>query len=132
MHMTCPPPCGHEFCWVCLDPWNDHQGCKGFQQEEEEDSDGGSRVVVEQRRRHAEMSLDRYFYHYERWVANYTSLEKARQDMDELERSELKRIAAVVGVEGSLPRRTSRSPTGDRFSSGRMLMGTTSTWCATP
>jgi ariadne-1 len=20
-HMTCPPPCGHEFCWVCTGPW---------------------------------------------------------------------------------------------------------------
>lgn len=24
--MTCRKPlgCGHEFCWVCLDPWNLH------------------------------------------------------------------------------------------------------------
>ncbi|CAO2145015.1 unnamed protein product [Urochloa humidicola] len=43
MHMTCPPPCGHEFCWVCLDPWNDHQRCAGFADDAiADDDDNGS------------------------------------------------------------------------------------------
>ncbi|XP_072146434.1 probable E3 ubiquitin-protein ligase ARI7 [Setaria viridis] len=100
MHMTCLPPCGYEFCWVCLDPWKNHRRCRGFGQGGAPDGDGdgggSSREEQEQRRRHAQMSLDRYLYHYERWVANYTSLEKVRQDMDELESSEIRRIAAMV------------------------------------
>jgi ariadne-1 len=45
------------------------------------------------------MSLDRYFYHYDRWVANYSSLEKVREDMEELETSEIRRIATMVDLD---------------------------------
>ncbi|KAL7109211.1 hypothetical protein ACP275_06G161600 [Erythranthe tilingii] len=24
--MTCPNPCGFEFCWLCLNPWNNNSG----------------------------------------------------------------------------------------------------------
>ncbi|KAL7109204.1 hypothetical protein ACP275_06G161000 [Erythranthe tilingii] len=24
--MTCPSPCGFEFCWLCLNPWNNNSG----------------------------------------------------------------------------------------------------------
>ncbi|KFK36710.1 hypothetical protein AALP_AA4G159600 [Arabis alpina] len=33
MHMTCGPPCGHKFCWLCLTAWDsntlpgDYHGC---------------------------------------------------------------------------------------------------------
>ncbi|CAN6363655.1 unnamed protein product [Urochloa humidicola] len=47
--------------------------------------------------RRARASLDRYIFHYERWAGNLRSLEKARQDMDELERLELEGMAAAVG-----------------------------------
>jgi ariadne-1 len=98
MHMTCPLPCGYQFCWVCLDPWGGHNGCRSF--------GGGADGVrarqeleEEQRRRHAEMSLDRYFYHYDRWVANNSSLEKVREDMEELETSEIRSIATMVDLD---------------------------------
>ncbi|KAL4297392.1 hypothetical protein GQ457_12G002580 [Hibiscus cannabinus] len=29
MHMTCRPPCGYEFCWLCLGPWTEHGGNTG-------------------------------------------------------------------------------------------------------
>ncbi|XP_021317848.1 probable E3 ubiquitin-protein ligase ARI8 [Sorghum bicolor] len=99
MHMTCPPPCGHEFCWVCLDSWDNHTGCAGFdgggnggRQEE-----GETATARQQSRSQAAMDMDRYVYHYERWAANYSSLENVFKDMAHLESSEIERIAAVSG-----------------------------------
>jgi ariadne-1 len=43
------------------------------------------------------MDMDRYVYHYERWAANYSSLENVLKDMAQLESSEIERIAAVSG-----------------------------------
>ncbi|CAO2150051.1 unnamed protein product [Urochloa humidicola] len=102
MHMTCPPPCGHEFCWVCLDPWNDHQRCAGFRDDGiADDDDGGSGVrdekdYREELNRRLMNASDRYLYHYERWIANFSSLEKVIKDMAELESSEITRIAAMA------------------------------------
>ncbi|PWZ38594.1 putative E3 ubiquitin-protein ligase ARI7 [Zea mays] len=87
-HMTCGAPCHHQFCWLCLDPWDHHRGCTRY------DS---------RRRRHgprtlAKASLDRYLYHYERWEGNGKSLRKALADADELERSELQRMARLLDL----------------------------------
>ncbi|PAN43672.1 hypothetical protein PAHAL_8G254600 [Panicum hallii] len=103
MHMTCPPPCGHQFCWVCLDPWDRHRGCVGFRpdgDEEDAAADPGSqeKVAADLSRRRLASASDRYLYHYERWVANFSSLESVFRDMAELEGSEIARIAAVAGL----------------------------------
>ncbi|CAD6255832.1 unnamed protein product [Miscanthus lutarioriparius] len=99
MHMTCPPPCGHEFCWVCLDPWDNHTGCAGFPAAADGDGNGRQeeRTKRQQSRSQAAMDMDRYVYHYERWAANYSSLENVFKDMAQLESAEIERIAAVVG-----------------------------------
>ncbi|CAN6363656.1 unnamed protein product [Urochloa humidicola] len=106
MHMTCPPPCGHEFCWVCLDPWHDHRLCPGFREDnggEDGDEDdtangGGNREkdYREELNRRLMNASDRYLYHYERWIANFSSLEKVIKDMEELESTEIERIAAMA------------------------------------
>ncbi|CAL4978908.1 unnamed protein product [Urochloa decumbens] len=103
MHMTCPPPCGHEFCWVCLDPWNNHQRCVGFADDaiaddDDDDNRGGAREkdYREELNRRLANASDRYLYHYERWIANFSSLEKVIKDMSELESMEIAKIAAMA------------------------------------
>ncbi|XP_044955369.1 probable E3 ubiquitin-protein ligase ARI5 [Hordeum vulgare subsp. vulgare] len=96
-HMSCP--CGHHFCWLCFKPagTQGHYACEGdvyrpaTQRKSKESKE-------EATARQARASLDRYLFHYERWAGNLKSLEKARQDMDKLERSELEEMAAAVGI----------------------------------
>ncbi|OEL18291.1 putative E3 ubiquitin-protein ligase ARI7 [Dichanthelium oligosanthes] len=101
-HMTCSAPCRHQFCWLCFDPWNDHKGCTRYdhrqRQQQELMGQGKAGRKEETRRRQAKASLDRYLYHYERWEANRKSLKKALADMDQLERSELERMAGAVDL----------------------------------
>ncbi|KAL6654615.1 hypothetical protein ACP70R_008080 [Stipagrostis hirtigluma subsp. patula] len=99
-HMTCRTPCRHQFCWICLDPWEGHRGCSFYRRPDYEPDGGGKLAVTkeERRRRQAKASLDRYLYHYERWAANLKSLEKVHQDMAELESSELGKMAAAVSL----------------------------------
>ncbi|TVU04343.1 hypothetical protein EJB05_50077, partial [Eragrostis curvula] len=94
MHMTCPPPCDHEFCWVCLDPWNSHHGCAGFR---DPDTAAAAEDAAERRRRQARASLDRYMYYYERWAANQLALHMAMADAEQLGRSGLVAMAVAVG-----------------------------------
>ncbi|KAJ1276723.1 hypothetical protein BS78_05G236400 [Paspalum vaginatum] len=89
MHMTCPPPCEHEFCWEGGGE-GDQDGGAG----QDEQQDEGRR-----QRQGRSSSMDRYLYHYERWVANFSSLESVFKDMAELESSAIKRIAAMAGLE---------------------------------
>ncbi|KAF8738583.1 hypothetical protein HU200_013956 [Digitaria exilis] len=106
-HMSCRSPCYHQFCWLCLDPWNRHRGCSGYGHDQFVDDksvttgDKQSKEArkEEMRRRQAKASLDRYLYHYERWAANKKSLQKAIADMEELEKKGLKKMTAVLEVE---------------------------------
>ncbi|GJN05106.1 hypothetical protein PR202_ga22709 [Eleusine coracana subsp. coracana] len=51
------------------------------------------------RRRQAKASLDRYLYHYERWAANKSSLQKVLKDMAELEKSGLQKMVGRPATE---------------------------------
>uniref|UniRef100_A0A0D3H9Z4 RBR-type E3 ubiquitin transferase n=1 Tax=Oryza barthii TaxID=65489 RepID=A0A0D3H9Z4_9ORYZ len=97
MHMTCRPPCLHEFCWICLKPWRGHAACSRYQPNGTVVALAGANADDE-RRRQAKASLDRYLYHYERWDANLKSLRVALRDMESLERSELEAMASAAGV----------------------------------
>jgi ariadne-1 len=89
-HMTCRPPCNHQFCWLCFDPWKNHRHCYGL---------GTAARKEEMRRRQARASLDRYLYHYERWAGNRTSLRKALEDMDQLQSSGgLEKMAVALEI----------------------------------
>ncbi|XP_066337565.1 probable E3 ubiquitin-protein ligase ARI8 isoform X2 [Miscanthus floridulus] len=97
-HMTCSAPCRHQFCWLCFDPWDNHRGCTRYDYRQRQQVEAAAADEEEARRRQAKASLDRYLYHYERWAGNGKSLQKALADADELERSELERMARMVDV----------------------------------
>jgi ariadne-1 len=101
-HMTCSAPCYHQFCWLCSDPWNDHKGCSRYgyrrQRQEVDGQQGEAGRKDETLRRQAKASLDRYLFHYERWAGNHRSLQQALEDIDQLERSELERMAQAMDL----------------------------------
>uniref|UniRef100_A0A804MW08 RBR-type E3 ubiquitin transferase n=1 Tax=Zea mays TaxID=4577 RepID=A0A804MW08_MAIZE len=100
-HMTCGAPCHHQFCWLCLDPWDHHRGCTRYDSRRRRRHGPVDEVEDEEeqaQRTLAKASLDRYLYHYERWEGNGKSLRKALADADELERSELQRMARLLDL----------------------------------
>ncbi|CAN6236566.1 unnamed protein product [Urochloa humidicola] len=105
-HMTCRAPCRHQFCWLCLDPWKSSHHCSRYydygHQPRELDKDmsaqGKAARKEEAERRQAKASLDRYLYYYQRWASNRTSLHKAIEDMDQLRRSGLDKMAASLEI----------------------------------
>ncbi|KAK1381778.1 RBR-type E3 ubiquitin transferase [Heracleum sosnowskyi] len=89
MHMTCKPPCKHEFCWICLGPWDRHDttACNRY------------RDIVEQRkmddkivRKKAKKYSKRYAHYYERWDANHHSRDRALADRHELRTKKLRQL----------------------------------------
>ncbi|XP_062199872.1 probable E3 ubiquitin-protein ligase ARI7 [Phragmites australis] len=99
--MTCSAPCGHQFCWLCLGPWDEHRNnysCNRYSQEKAK----GTLIEANARRKQAKASLDRYLHYYERWTANGASRKKAREDLDDLvEGNGLDAFAATMGVPSS-------------------------------
>ncbi|GFP88809.1 probable E3 ubiquitin-protein ligase ari8 [Phtheirospermum japonicum] len=75
--MTCRKPCGHHFCWLCLEEWKKHRfgPCNGYKINFESvgESDGG--------REKAKLHLERYTHYYERWDANEKARKKALDDL---------------------------------------------------
>uniref|UniRef100_A0ACD5TRX2 Uncharacterized protein n=1 Tax=Avena sativa TaxID=4498 RepID=A0ACD5TRX2_AVESA len=87
-HMRCGSPCHHQFCWICLGPWEEHltgnYNCNRYVAADDSTF----------RRQQAKASLDRYLHYYERWAAHEVSRHKAREDMFELEST----LAALGGA----------------------------------
>ncbi|OEL25826.1 putative E3 ubiquitin-protein ligase ARI5 [Dichanthelium oligosanthes] len=100
-HITCPHPCNHHFCWICFKPAGigEHYACPDtyLRPRQGATEDAAAAGKEEQTKRQAKASLDRYLFHYERWVGNLKSLHKVHQDMEGLERSELEEMAVAHG-----------------------------------
>ncbi|KAM7255833.1 hypothetical protein ACFE04_011574 [Oxalis oulophora] len=74
MRMTCKPPCGYQFCWLCRQDWSVHgyAACNSYEKEKVDQT--------------AEMkltsnNLQRYAHYYQRWAANDASFKKAHMDL---------------------------------------------------
>jgi len=82
--MSCPPPCGHHFCWLCFKPagTRGHYACDVYRPPPPDGAGGEAETEEEATARQARASLDRYA---RTWTGNLRSLEKVRQDTDELE-----------------------------------------------
>ncbi|XP_071690248.1 probable E3 ubiquitin-protein ligase ARI7 [Rutidosis leptorrhynchoides] len=87
MHMTCNPPCKHEFCWLCLGQWSEHgertggfYACNRYEAAKQE----GVYDEAERRREMAKNSLERYTHYYERWATNQSSRKKAMGDLEQM------------------------------------------------
>lgn len=88
MHMRCTPPCGFEFCWLCLGDWFEHSkktggyyACKLYEKAKKE----GYYKEDEMKMMNAKGSLLRYTYYYERWNNHHTLMVKALESLKELE-----------------------------------------------
>ena len=71
----------HEFCWLCLGPWEDHgERTGGFYacNRYEKGKQRGEYDEVQKQRDMAKHSLERYMHYYERWVAHAKSQERVR------------------------------------------------------
>ncbi|XP_066338793.1 probable E3 ubiquitin-protein ligase ARI7 [Miscanthus floridulus] len=109
-HMRCSPPCGHHFCWLCLQPAGgaNHYACNdsrprrsGADADDDMAAAAASTASAEEerlKRRRARASLERYLYHYERWASNRAALESVARDTAALERGELERMARAADV----------------------------------
>eukprot|EP00240_Pyramimonas_obovata_P003027 CAMPEP_0118921654 /NCGR_PEP_ID=MMETSP1169-20130426/860_1 /TAXON_ID=36882 /ORGANISM="Pyramimonas obovata, Strain CCMP722" /LENGTH=648 /DNA_ID=CAMNT_0006862413 /DNA_START=218 /DNA_END=2161 /DNA_ORIENTATION=+ len=90
MHMTCS--CRHEFCWLCLGPWQDHGDRTGgfYACNRYEDGKQRGEYDAEQKRRDmAKASHERYMHYYERWAANEKSQAKAKSDLADTSENKL-------------------------------------------
>uniref|UniRef100_A0A0E0QV12 RBR-type E3 ubiquitin transferase n=1 Tax=Oryza rufipogon TaxID=4529 RepID=A0A0E0QV12_ORYRU len=97
MHMTCRPPCLHEFCWLCLGPWSDHRSSEYYNCNVYDAAKANGEASDDKRRREQGMaSLDRYMHFYERWAAHGKARQSAVDDMAGLDACAEKLSAAVA------------------------------------
>jgi len=90
-HMTCRK-CKHEFCWVCMEPWQDHKdyySCNRYEASTEKQKEGAKAA--------SRAALDRYLFYYHRFMNH----EQSRK----LERCT--RLAAEQKMEALLTRKVS-------------------------
>jgi ariadne-1 len=74
-HMTCRK-CKHEFCWMCMGPWNEH-GTSWYNCNRFEEKSGTEARDAQTKSRH---SLERYLHYYNRY-ANHEQSAKLDKDL---------------------------------------------------
>lgn len=65
--MTCRKEaggCGHEFCWLCMANWKNHQSCNKFTEDTKQKDE-------------IKHDLDRYVHHFDRYMNHKKSLDYA-------------------------------------------------------
>ena len=92
-HMTCRKEvagCGHEFCWMCLGPWTEHNSntggyykCNKYDQEMQ--SDGSSLKKEESKRSQAKTELEKYMFYFERYNNHHKAQKLALAQLPEAE-----------------------------------------------
>lgn len=74
-HMTCSQ-CRHEFCWICLSDWKQHNGsyykCNKFKDEER------AKTAAEEERERARRESNRYLHYFKRYQAHQSSRKHAQ------------------------------------------------------
>ncbi|KAL6218967.1 hypothetical protein ACLB2K_012174 [Fragaria x ananassa] len=97
-HMTCSPPCGYQFCWLCLGPNKSYSGCycNRFRQGSI-DNPETSMNTDEKARKKAKMYLERYIHYYERWETNGRSKKKALEDFNKVKTEHIKQLGEIQG-----------------------------------
>ncbi|XP_043693878.1 probable E3 ubiquitin-protein ligase ARI8 isoform X1 [Telopea speciosissima] len=103
VHMTCAPPCGYEFCWLCLGPWSEHEYIEGTGDYFSCNSYAiaklkGTYDEAEMRRKMAKNSLDKYTHYYERWVSNQSSGKKALEDLNQIQTEKKLKELSLKGL----------------------------------
>ena len=92
-HMTCNKAvagCGHEFCWLCLGPWAEHNSSTGGyykcnKYETEMQKDGSQVKKEESKRNQAKTELDKYMFYFERYNNHLKAQKLAKQQLPEVE-----------------------------------------------
>jgi len=92
-HMTCNKivgGCGHEFCWLCLGPWTDHNSSTGGyykcnKYESEMQKESSSVKKEESQRTLAKTELDKYMFYFERYNNHLKAQKLAKQQLPEAE-----------------------------------------------
>lgn len=77
-HMTCRK-CKHEFCWVCLNEWSEHNNnysCNRFRDDKAED---------ELRKNRSRQSLERYLHFYKRFAIHENSMKADLKTVKKIE-----------------------------------------------
>ncbi|KAL6209896.1 hypothetical protein ACLB2K_020835 [Fragaria x ananassa] len=97
-HMTCNPPCGYQFCWLCLGPNKSYSGCycNRFRQGSV-DNPETSMNTDEKARKKAKMYLERCVHYYERWETNGRSKKKALEDFNKVKTEHIKQLGEIQG-----------------------------------
>ncbi|XP_050363657.1 probable E3 ubiquitin-protein ligase ARI8 [Argentina anserina] len=98
-HMRCRPPCGYQFCWLCLGPNFNYKGCNcnSFKGGSVGNIPETSTSRDERAKKKANMFLERYFHYLERWDNNGKSKKKAQEDFDKVKTDHIKQLGAIHG-----------------------------------
>uniref|UniRef100_A0A7N0TK45 RBR-type E3 ubiquitin transferase n=1 Tax=Kalanchoe fedtschenkoi TaxID=63787 RepID=A0A7N0TK45_KALFE len=93
-HMTCTPPCSHQFCWICLGAWTKHcessYSCNQYKKTV-------TLTGQENERRAAKISWHKYNHYYQRWMNNQISGDRAVKNLKEDHVNNMKTLKELYG-----------------------------------